>query len=129
MTEQPMNAEVHDEIETEIKERQEKVLRELAEKRAKKHLAKNAREIERLKQHAEECLHVCNKDGYIYAISKLRKITMQSVLDKDVLESLWMSSKQRYDELVVEAYKQVNKIEPATSGEESKGALIPVCSV
>ncbi len=68
--------------------------RELVEKEAKRRIKKNSREIKRLHKHAEKCLIDDNKDGYIYAIRKLRSITGQNVGD-DVLETLWQTSRDQ----------------------------------
>ncbi|AUE22571.1 hypothetical protein Ah1_00030 [Aeromonas phage Ah1] len=113
----------------EAKEREQAAIKSMVEKKSKKYLAKNRKEIERLRLHAEECLHVCNKDGYIYAIEKLRVLTLQKPIARDVLESLWMSSKQRYDELVMEAYQKVKESKPEAASETEKVSLTPVCSV
>ncbi|AGN30118.1 hypothetical protein VPFG_00116 [Vibrio phage nt-1] len=66
----------------------------LIEKEAQRRIKKNSREIKRLRKHAEKCLIEDNKDGYIYAIRKLRSITGQPVAD-DVLETLWKTSRDQ----------------------------------
>ncbi|QAX98607.1 hypothetical protein AsFcp4_185 [Aeromonas phage AsFcp_4] len=113
----------------EAKEREQALIKSMVEKKSKKYLAKHGKEIKRLREHAEECLHVCNKDGYIYAIEKLRVLTMQKPIERSVLESLWLSSKQRYDELVMEAYAKVNENTEVASGEQPETATVPVCSI
>lgn len=72
----------------------------IAEKRAHKILKKNSREIERLKQHAEKCLYELNRDGYIYAIGKLRKI-IRKPLNDEALGALYDTSVER----IVEMFK------------------------
>lgn len=83
--------------------------KDTVEREAKKRVRKNRFEIRRLNKHATQCLIDGNKDGYIYAIGKLRSITGQSV-SVDILETLWQTS-----------YDQVVKI--ATSFSEAKSNL------
>ncbi|ADI96346.1 a-gt.4 conserved hypothetical protein [Acinetobacter phage Ac42] len=63
-----------------------------AKRRATKILKKNKREIERLKKHAENCLLTGNKEGYIYAINKLRDIYHRPKLKRTELEFMWNTS-------------------------------------
>ncbi|CAM0044558.1 hypothetical protein VPHF86_0098 [Vibrio phage F86] len=79
------------------------------EKEANRRVRKNKREIARLRKHAEACLFSENKEGYIYAIGKLREFTGNPV-SRDVLETLWETS-----------HEQVVKI--ATSFAEAKANL------
>lgn len=67
---------------------------------AERHMKKYKKEIDRLKQHAEDCLITNNKDGYIYAIDKLRQLTFKKKLDYKTMESLYITSKEKVDEII-----------------------------
>ncbi|CAL9965603.1 hypothetical protein VPHD480_0104 [Vibrio phage D480] len=71
---------------------------ETIEREANRRIKKNKREIKRLHKHAQECLINDNKDGYIYAIGKLRKLTGHVVGD-DVLETLWQTSREQVQKI------------------------------
>lgn len=77
-------------------------MRPVAEKRAAKILKKNKREIDRLQKHAEECLFSLNREGYIYAIGKIRTI-IRHPLSHDALGALYDTSVERLIELANEA--------------------------
>lgn len=70
----------------------------IADKRAKKILKKNKREIDRLKKHAENCLYNLNRDGYIYAIGKIREI-IRKPMNEEALGALYDTSVERIIEL------------------------------
>lgn len=74
----------------------------IADKRARKVLKQHKREIERLKKHAEECLYQLNREGYVYAIGKIRKI-IRSPLSDFELNALYDTSVERIIELAREA--------------------------
>lgn len=74
--------------------------RENARNIADKYIKKHKKEISRLREHATNCLIANNKNGYIYAISKLRVIMKKSVLDKDTLNSLYITSKEKVDDII-----------------------------
>ncbi|CAL9973971.1 hypothetical protein VPHD479_0176 [Vibrio phage D479] len=63
----------------------------MVEKQTNRYMRKNAREIKRLRAHAEKCLLDENKEGYIYAVGKLRKIIGKEV-SRDVLETMYETS-------------------------------------
>jgi ribosome recycling factor len=65
----------------------------LLKKQANKIIRKNRREIKRIRKHAENCLFDNNKEGYIYSIGKLRKLT-GNVVSTPILESLWKTSRE-----------------------------------
>lgn len=71
---------------------QEEYVAKEVKARVDKILKKNKREIKRLKQWAETCIFKGNKDGYIYAISKLRSIYKQPALTKDEADVMWNST-------------------------------------
>lgn len=77
----------------------------VAMKRADKILKKNRREIERLKLHAEKCLFELNREGYIYAIGKIRTI-IRKPLSHEALGALYDTSVERLIELAKEAAEQ-----------------------
>lgn len=70
----------------------------IADKRAKKILKKHKREIDRLKSHAEDCLYNLNRDGYIYAIGKIRTI-IRKPMSHEALGALYDTSVERIIEL------------------------------
>lgn len=76
----------------------------VADKRARKILKKHKREIDRLKQHAQDCLYNLNREGYIYAIGKIRTI-IRKPLDHDTLGALYDTSVERIIELAKESMK------------------------
>lgn len=97
MTEQPLDdiaaaeedQELMDFVEAQAKERER-----LVQKQADKYMRKHRREIRRLEKHAEKTLLEGNKEGYIYAIGKLRTLIGKDV-SRDVLESLWKTSREQ----------------------------------
>lgn len=80
-------------------------MRPIAEKRAAKILKKNSREISRLQKHAEECLYTMNREGYIYAIGKIRTI-IRKPLSHEALGVLFDTSIERLIELANEAIEK-----------------------
>lgn len=78
----------------------------IADKRAKKVLKKHSKEISRLKKHAEKCLFELNKDGYIYAIGKIRTI-IRKPMDQESLGVLYDTSVERLIEIANEATKSI----------------------
>ncbi|MGL5582930.1 MAG: DUF2654 domain-containing protein [Cetobacterium sp.] len=85
----------------------------IADKRAKKILKKNKREIDRLKAHAEKCLYEMNKEGYKYAIGKIRTIIRKPLSD-ELLEVLYNTSLERIIEIAQsELNKQIQRNEVA----------------
>lgn len=72
---------------------------DIAKQRAAKILKKNSREIKRLTKHAEKCLLELNKDGYVYAIGKVRTIIRKPLTTKE-LESMYEDSVKRLIEIV-----------------------------
>jgi len=78
-------------------------LAERAKKTADKILKKNKREIDRLKKHGQMCLVSGNRDGYIYAINKLRGIYRQTPVDKQTGDTLYETSRQQLIELIRES--------------------------
>lgn len=83
------------------------VLDPMAQAAMKSYNKKHGKEIARLKSWAEECLFTCNREGYKYAIGKLRVLHKQSVLPDDVMDSLFVTSKERLDAIVKEAIGNV----------------------
>lgn len=77
----------------------------IAKQRADKILKKNRREIDRLKLHAEKCLFELNREGYIYAIGKIRTI-IRKPLDQESLGALYDTSVERLIALAKEAAEQ-----------------------
>lgn len=73
--------------------------------RLMKVMRKNRREIKRLNDHATECLISNNKDGYKYAINKIRSIAGLS--DNNQLDVLWETSRERVIQLIYEASNSV----------------------
>lgn len=73
-----------------------------ARKKAEKILKKNKREIDRLKKHAENCLISGNKDGYCYAIKKLRDFYKQPYTN-ELVDSMWRSSRAAMFDIVKHA--------------------------
>lgn len=65
--------------------------KEEAMRRARKILRKHRFELRRLEKHAQKCLLELNKEGYIYAIGKIRTIIRQP-LSREQLEELYESS-------------------------------------
>lgn len=80
--------------------------KEFRDRMFKKIFTKNRREITRLEKHAKHCLITNNKDGYIYAIGKLRKIVGKGEIDQQTAESLWLTSKERLDGEILKILKQ-----------------------
>lgn len=76
-------------------------------KAADRYYRKNAKEIKRLQEHAEWALLVNNSAAYVYAIDKLRSLSMQPKLDAETMQSLWLTSKERFDEIMREAIRKV----------------------
>ena len=74
----------------------------IADKRARKVLKKHKREIDRLKAHAEHCLYNLNREGYVYAIGKIRTIIRSPLSDME-LNALYDTSVERIIELAREA--------------------------
>ncbi|AKA61917.1 hypothetical protein Pm5461_055 [Proteus phage vB_PmiM_Pm5461] len=83
-------------------EKYEKRLQAEAEKRAEKILKKNKREINRLKTLYEESLLSGNKEQFIYALGKLRKIYKQST-EHGVLEYCYETSRKAMFKIIEEA--------------------------
>ncbi|ASZ76320.1 hypothetical protein [Proteus phage PM2] len=83
-------------------EKYEKRLQAEAEKRAEKILKKNKREINRLKTLYEESLLSGNKEQFIYALGKLRKIYKQST-ERGVLEYCYETSRKAMFKIIEEA--------------------------
>lgn len=77
----------------------------IADKRARKILKQHKREIDRLKKHAEKCLYELNRDGYVYAIGKIRTI-IRSPLSDFELNALYETSVERIIELAREAIEK-----------------------
>lgn len=73
----------------------------VADKRARKILKKHKREIDRLKAHAEQCLYNLNREGYVYAIGKIRTIIRSPLSDME-LNALYDTSVERVIELANE---------------------------
>lgn len=117
-----------DVVERELEARNE-AIKKLAEKQSAKYLNKHKAEIKRLRLHAEDSLHTNNKEAYIYAIQKLRSLTMQKPVDRQILEGLWTSSKERYDQLVQEAYKYVSDHREMMAINSNEEQLTAVCSI
>lgn len=73
-----------------------KAINEAQQNQIDKHTAlffkKNKRELKRLEEWAKTTLIEGNKEGYIYAIRKLRAVTGKSV-SEDVLETLYETSR------------------------------------
>lgn len=80
---------------------------EQIQKAANKYLNKHKREIKRLQEHAEHALLVNNPDAYVYAIGKLREISKQPKLDRETMNFLFLTSKQKFDELMRQAIDKV----------------------
>lgn len=83
-------------------EKYEKGLQAEAEKSAKRILKKNKQEINRLKSLYEESLLSGNKDQFIYALGKLRKIYKQST-ERGVLEYCYETSRKAMFKIIEEA--------------------------
>ena len=83
-------------------------MRPVAEKRAAKILKKNKREIDRLTKHAEKCLFEMNREGYIYAIGKVRTI-IRNPMSHEALGALYDTSIERLIELANEAIESKTK--------------------
>ena len=94
-------------VEASMKETHDATHKE-AERQGKKVFQKNKREMSRLENLAHDALHENKPESYKYAIAKLRKITLQKTLDADVLQSLWVTSKERYDQLIVETMAKID---------------------
>lgn len=92
--------EEQDEILKQQEELRDRAIKNESERRAALYFKKNKKEIDRLKKHASDSLITNNKDGYIYSIRKLRKISFQKPLSDSVLESLYITSKEKVDELI-----------------------------
>lgn len=103
---------IHEETD-EIIQKQEEIRQQAikteSERRSALYFKKNKKEIDRLKKHASDSLITNNKDGYIYSIRKLRKITFQKPLSDDVLKSLFITSKEKVDELIRTELEKENK--------------------
>lgn len=76
---------------TEMIRGQQELIKAETERRTAKYMKKHAREIKRLRAHGEKCLLEENKEGYIYAIGKLRTLIGKPVT-RDVLESMYQTS-------------------------------------
>lgn len=76
-------------------------MEEQAQKLATKILRKNKREIARLKKHGEYALLLGNKEAYIYAINKLRKIHKQKQMDTVLADTMWETSRQVIFDIVL----------------------------
>ncbi|QHJ78893.1 MAG: hypothetical protein [Caudoviricetes sp.] len=74
----------------------------IGHKRLQKQLKRNKREIERLGLLAKEALINNNKDSYLYAIGKVRKLVGKPVSD-DIMDSLWVTSRERVVQMIQEA--------------------------
>ena len=79
----------------------------IGHKKAKKHLHVNRHEIKRLETLAEKALIENLPESYKYCISRLREISLQQQLPSDVMQMMWLTSKERIDELIVQAYHEV----------------------
>ena len=64
-----------------------------AKKEAIRRVNKQKREISRLQKHANECLLLGNKEGYLYSVDKLRGIINKRV-PRSVLEALYRTSRE-----------------------------------
>lgn len=71
----------------------------MGQKRAQKVLTKNKAEIKRLEALGHKALFECNREAYIYAVGKIRKIIGKPTTD-DVLEMLWRSSRDQVAEII-----------------------------
>lgn len=83
----------------ELNEEQKKYI----EKASNRYYNKNKREIDRLSEHAKTCLITGNQHGYKYSIEKLRVLCNKPKLDKDILHSMWVTSKSQTDEIIFNA--------------------------
>lgn len=81
---------------------------EYARKAAQKRIKKQSREIARLRERAELALLTNEKEPYIYAIGKLRAIIDKPV-SRDVLETLWTTSREQVEVLVKDGYAKFSK--------------------
>lgn len=77
-----------------------KEIRSQALKQADKIIRKNKREIDRLKEHIEQCVLNLNYDGWVYATNKLRGIMRQPEMDRTTSGTLWNSLLNEYAEIV-----------------------------
>lgn len=98
----------------------------MVEKLAKKHYKKHEKEIKRLSSHSRDCLITANKEGYIYSIEKLRFISQQPKLDRETLETLYLTSKQQTDKILFDAFKQAEQETYLVP--RSEGKTTPVCA-
>ncbi|QAY01235.1 hypothetical protein ZPAH1_orf00219 [Aeromonas phage ZPAH1] len=118
-----MNDELEEQRQFELTEFQ----KQQAEKLATKHYNKNKKEISRLTSHARDCLVTCNEEGYKYAITKLRVICQQKPLDEETLHAMWLTSKERTDIILAEAFAKQDQdsfLVPRTSDKTT-----PVCNI
>jgi hypothetical protein len=111
---QELNIEEQQHIESEYEEIERKAkemgidldpFKEQAVQRANKILKKSKRELQRLQKHAEKCLLELNKEGYIYAVGKIRTIIRQPMSDKE-LEILYETSVSSLVEMIKEKFKE-----------------------
>jgi hypothetical protein len=102
-----MKENVMEEKEAHIKDPVEDQLKvdEYVKKLHARYMKKHGREITRLKNHMYECLITNNQEGYVYGLEKIRKLCLQKPLDRDVMISLFRSSKTSVDEII---YKSMN---------------------
>lgn len=77
-----------------------KEIRSQALKQADKIIRKNKREIERLKEHIQQCVLNINRAGWVYATNKLRVMMRQPEMDKNTASVLWNSLMNEYAEIV-----------------------------
>lgn len=73
--------------------------------RANKVIKKNKRELRRLQKHAEKCLMELNKDGYTYAVGKIRTIIRQP-MTQEQLEMMYETSVSSLVEMIKEKFQQ-----------------------
>lgn len=76
----------------EMNDEREIAVKKEAEKRANKIVKKHRKEIARLMTLAEKAIIEDNKDSYIYAIAKLRRIYKQPY-NSELLDAMWTSTR------------------------------------
>lgn len=95
------DVEVQDYVETEkVKQT------ELQQKALARYLKKNKKEMRRLENHAKESLIVGNRDGYIYSLNKLRKLTGRAPVSRKQAEEMYRQSKIVTDATIQKAIKE-----------------------
>ncbi|AUM58574.1 hypothetical protein KNT81_gp197 [Proteus phage phiP4-3] len=101
MTNQEIKIDSLSQLDPEVKDYEEKLFEE-AKKRADVILRKERREIKRLKGLYEDSLLKGNKEQFVYALGKLRKIYKQST-DKAVLDYCYETSRKALFKIIEDA--------------------------